>query len=67
MSESGAEKQTIDQVVESFVGRMRAGEHPSIETYQKLHPHLAEEIGRGSRVEKAPSSFRLMMSTGRCR
>ncbi|MEM8679822.1 MAG: protein kinase, partial [Planctomycetota bacterium] len=36
---------TIDQLVESFVGRLRAGESVSVEEYQAEYPHLASEIG----------------------
>lgn len=35
---------TIDQLVESFVGRLRTGEQVSITEYELAHPHLAEEI-----------------------
>ena len=38
MSDEGGEKKTIDHVVESFVGRLRAGEKPSIAEYQQLYP-----------------------------
>ena len=43
---SAAESVTIDQLVESFVGRLRAGEQVTIESYQQQYPDLAEEIGQ---------------------
>ena len=36
---------TIDDLVESFVARLRAGESVTIESYQDQYPQLAEEIG----------------------
>ena len=41
-----ADEITMDQLVESFIGRLRAGEDVSIDSYQRQHPHLADEIGQ---------------------
>lgn len=36
--------ETLDQIVEEFTARLRAGEHPSIAEYQEQHPRLKNEI-----------------------
>lgn len=36
--------EVLDDIVEEFTSRLRAGQHPAIEEYQNKHPELKEEI-----------------------
>jgi serine/threonine protein kinase len=38
------EQDIIDKLADSFVARLRAGEHPSVEEYAQRHPELADGI-----------------------
>jgi serine/threonine-protein kinase len=44
MSESEAERDPFEVVVESFLAHYRAGERPSLAEYARRHPELREEI-----------------------
>ena len=42
--ESATDRDTIEQLADSFVTRFRAGERPSIEEFAGQYPELAEEL-----------------------
>ncbi len=44
VSSSSFDRDPIEQLADSFIGRFRAGERPSIEEYAVKYPDLAEEI-----------------------
>jgi serine/threonine protein kinase/Flp pilus assembly protein TadD len=44
MSDSGAERDPIERLADSFLARFRAGERPSIDEYAAKYPELADEI-----------------------
>src|SRR4051812_20190419 len=46
MIDAMTEDYTLDQIVEEFVARHRAGEPVSIQDYAKRHPEHAQEIRR---------------------
>ena len=44
MNDSTAERDPIDLLADSFVGRLRAGQRPSIAEYAARYPALAGEL-----------------------
>ena len=43
-SPSSSDRDPIERLADSFIGRFRAGERPSIEEYALKYPELADEI-----------------------
>ena len=43
-SPSSSDRDPIERLADSFIGRFRAGERPSIEEYAVKYPELADEI-----------------------
>ena len=41
---SQSDPETLEQIVDHFTNRLRAGEHPAIADYQKRHPQFKDEI-----------------------
>ena len=44
MNDSNTDRDPIDLLADSFVGRLRAGQRPSIAEYAQRYPNLASEI-----------------------
>jgi hypothetical protein len=44
MSEHASQVDPLEQLAESFLARLRAGERPSLEEYAARHPELAADI-----------------------
>jgi serine/threonine protein kinase len=44
MVDSGSEREPIEELVESFLARFRAGQRPSLTEFTAAHPELADQI-----------------------
>jgi serine/threonine protein kinase/WD40 repeat protein len=44
MADSSSDREPLDELVESFLARFRAGERPSLTEYATAHPELADQI-----------------------
>jgi serine/threonine protein kinase/WD40 repeat protein/Tfp pilus assembly protein PilF len=44
MSSSAAERDPIEELADSFVRRLRAGEHPAVEEYIARYPEVADQV-----------------------
>jgi serine/threonine protein kinase/WD40 repeat protein len=53
MSAPISERDPIAEIVEEFVARLRAGEHPTVSEYVERFPALAEQLGKALPVVQA--------------
>ena len=44
LSDPSADRDPLERMADSFVGRLRAGEHPSMSEYASRYPELADEL-----------------------